>query len=120
MKHSNVKSRREKKELPSCTNTLWSNVQIVTRNNFSDVVVLPEDDGFDKTRAWYDKNIDISNIPKGEYVIYITTTSNVTDISEFTEKLNRNLNSVKKDIQGKHYQFTINMNKGNRIELIVT
>ena len=39
MKHSNVKSRREKKELPSCTNTPWTNVQIVTRNNSSDVSV---------------------------------------------------------------------------------
>lgn len=82
--------------------------------------VLPDADNLDKTRAWYDKNIDISNIPKGEYVIYITTSSNITDISEFTEKLNRNLDAVKRKINGKNYQFRVNMNKGNRIELIVT
>ncbi len=81
--------------------------------------ILPDDDGFDKTRAWYDANIDIRNIPVGEYVIYITTTSNITDISEFTEKLNRSLDQVKKTLNGKSYTFSINKDKGNRIELTV-
>ena len=39
MKQSNVKSGRKKKELPSCTNTLWTNVQVITRNNSSDVSI---------------------------------------------------------------------------------
>ena len=81
--------------------------------------MLPENDGFDKTRAWYDKQINISNIPKGEYVIYITTSSNITDIYELTEKLNRSLDSVKTTINGKNYSFKINFDYGNRIELIV-
>lgn len=83
-------------------------------------VVLPEDDGLDKTRAWYEKSIDISDIPKGEYVIYITTSSNITDISYFTEKLGRSLAEVSTVIDGKKYSFSINMNKGNRIEMIVS
>ncbi|MCI8778151.1 MAG: SH3 domain-containing protein [Bacilli bacterium] len=81
--------------------------------------VLPADDNLDKTRAWYDNTIDISNIPVGEYVIYVTTKANITDIAEFTEKLGRKLDSVTTTINGKKYSFIINYNKGNRIELIV-
>ena len=81
--------------------------------------VLPVDDNLDKTRAWYDNTIDISNIPVGEYVIYITTKSNITDIAEFTEKLGRKLDSVTATINGKKYSFSINYSKGNRIEMTV-
>ena len=89
----------------------------ITTGNYT--APLPESDNLDKTRAWYDNTIDISNIPKGEYVIYITTESNVIDIAEFTEKLNRSLDDVKTIINGKEYSFTINMDRGNRIELKV-
>lgn len=81
--------------------------------------VLPVDDSLDKTRAWYDNTIDITNIPKGDYVIYITTTSNITDIAELTEKLGRNLDSVNLELDGKKYSFSINKEKGNRVELKV-
>lgn len=89
----------------------------ITDGNYS--AVLPESDGLDKTRAWYDKNIDVSDIPKGKYVIYITTTSNIIDIYEFTEKLNRSLDNVKMDIDNKNYSFKINYDRGNRIEMFV-
>lgn len=89
----------------------------ITTGNYK--APLPESDNLDKTKAWYDNSIDISNIPKGEYVIYITTESNVIDIAEFTEKLNRSLDTVRATIDGKNYSFNINMNRGNRIELIV-
>ena len=81
--------------------------------------VLPVDDNLDKKRAWYDNLIDISNIPIGNYVIYITTTSNITDIAELTEKLGRHLDSVTATINNKNYSFSINNQKGNRIELTV-
>ena len=80
---------------------------------------LPVSDGLDKTRAWYDKNIDISDIPKGTYAIYITTSANVTDISEFTEKLGRSLDDVKAIINGKKYSFDVNFSKNSRIEMKV-
>ena len=80
---------------------------------------LPVSDGLDKTRAWYDKNIDISDIPKGTYAIYITTSANVTDISEFTEKLGRSLDDVKATINGKKYSFDVNFSKNSRIEMKV-
>ena len=81
--------------------------------------VLPVDDNFGKERAWYDAEIDISNLPIGKYVIYITTSSNITDIAEFTEKLNRELTNVKLTQNKKEYSFAINQDRGNRIELIV-
>ena len=81
--------------------------------------VLPVSDKFSKTKAWYDATIDISNIPIGEYIIYITTTSNIIDISEFTEKMNRSLDNVKTTIDGKQYSFIVNFDRGNRIEMIV-
>ena len=87
----------------------------ITNGNYN--VVLPESDNLDKTRAWYDSNIDLSDLPKGHYIIYITTSSNVVDVYEMTEKLGRNLNSVKASFDGKNYSFTINKDRGNRIEL---
>lgn len=82
-------------------------------------VVLPVDDGLNKDRAWYDKTIDISNIPIGRYVIYITTSSNITDIAEFTEKLNRDVSKIIFTKDNKKYHFEINQSRGNRIELVV-
>ena len=90
----------------------------ITNGNYQ--VFLPVEDNLDKTKAWFDKKIDISDIPEGEYVIYITTSSNITDYSEFTEKLGRSLDNVKKTINGKNYSFSINLSKGNRIEMKVT
>ncbi len=82
-------------------------------------VALPENDNYDKTRAWYDANIDISKIPVGNYKIYISTTSNVTDLSEFTDQLGRDLSSKKITIDNKKYQFKLDLNDGNCIKLEV-
>lgn len=90
----------------------------ITTGNYK--VVLPESDGLDKTRAWYDAKLDLSNIPKGNYVIYISTKANINDISELTEKLGRDLSEVTKKINNKKYSFSINKNRGNRIEMTVT
>ena len=82
-------------------------------------VSLPVNDNLDKSKAWYDANIDISDLPKGEYVIYIITEANISDISEMREKLGRSLDDVKRTINEKDYSFTINSKRGNRIELII-
>lgn len=76
-------------------------------------------DGLDKTRAWFDSTIEISNIPKGTYTIYIATESNVSDYSELTELLSRNLDDVVLNIDGKTYSFTIDTNERYRIEMNV-
>lgn len=83
-------------------------------------VALPVSDNLDKTRAWYDATIDISKIPKGRYKLYITTTANVTDYSEFTDNLGRDLSSKKITIDNKNYQFSLNQKEGNSIELEVS
>ena len=76
-------------------------------------------DGLDKTRAWFDSTIDITNIPKGTYTIYIATQANVDDYSELTELLSRNLDDVVLNADGKTYSFTIDTNKRYRIEMNV-
>ena len=69
--------------------------------------------------AWFDSTIEISNIPKGTYTIYIATESNVSDYSELTELLSRNLDDVVLNIDGKTYSFTIDTNERYRIEMNV-
>ena len=83
-------------------------------------VALPETDNLDKTRAWYDATIDITKLPKGKYKLYMTTTSNVTDYSEFTDNLGRDLSQKKITIDDKTYQFNLNQEEGNSIELEVS
>ena len=83
-------------------------------------VALPVSDNFDKTRAWYDATLDITTLSKGKYRLYITTTSNVTDYSEFTDNLGRNLSKKKITINDKTYQFSLNLTDGNCIELEVS
>ena len=82
-------------------------------------VALPVSDGLSKDRAWYNANIDVSDIPVGNYIIYVSTEANVSDVAEFKEMLNRSLSSVTKQINGKKYSFNVNLNNGNRIEMYV-
>ena len=89
----------------------------ITNGNYN--VFLPVSDNLNKTRAWYDANIDLSDIDEGEYVIYISTASNITDINKMTEKIGRTLSDVKATINGKEYSFYINKDYGNRIEMKV-
>lgn len=76
-------------------------------------------DKLNKTRAWFDKTIDISNIPKGNYAIYISNKANISDYGELNELLQRDLSKVTKTINGKKYRFTVNKENRYRIELIV-
>ncbi len=71
-------------------------------------VTLAVSDNLDKTRAWYNKTIDLTTLPKGNYVLYIKNTVNgvsyygeIIDVAytDFTKinntiyKLNRNDNT---------------------------
>ena len=76
-------------------------------------------DGLDKTRAWFDQTIDITNIPKGTYTIYIATQSNVNDYSELTELLSRSLKDVVLKTEENTYTFTIDSTERYRIEMNV-
>ena len=76
-------------------------------------------DNLDKTRAWFDKSIDITNIPEGTYTIYIATQSNVKDYSELEELLQRDLSNVVLEANGRKYTFKVNSANRYRVELIV-
>ena len=72
-----------------------------------------------KDKAWFDATIDISNIPTGNYAIYVSTVSNVSDYGEFTEALGRDVSKVTKVINNKTYTFALAKDKRYRIELNV-
>lgn len=86
-------------ENKSTLKTYSYNLSSITNGLYK--VVLPESDNLDKTRAWYDANIDISKLEKGTYSIFITTTSNKTDVSELTDNLRRDLSTKKAVINDK-------------------
>ena len=76
-------------------------------------------DNLAKDKAWFDASIDISNIKKGRYAIYIVNKANVEDYGELTEVLLRNLDDVILNKNGKKYSFSINNSLRYRIELNV-
>ena len=80
-------------------------------------VALPVSDHLDKTRAWYEKQIDLNDLEVGKYTIYIANASNISDVAEFKDLLNRQLHLSKK-IGTKIYTFMLN-SQNNNIELIV-
>ncbi len=76
-------------------------------------------DNLDKSRAWFDKELDVSNIKPGTYAIYITNKANIEDYGELNELLLRDLSNIKTTINGKEYTFSTNKEKRYRIELTV-
>ena len=76
-------------------------------------------DNKSKDRAWFDANIDINSIPKGNYAIYISTSSNISDYGELTEVLGRDVSKAKAIINNKEYSFKIVDSKRYRLELEV-
>ena len=76
-------------------------------------------DNLDKTRAWFDQTIDISNLPKGNYAIYITNEANISDYGELNELLLRDVSKITATINQKNYSFAVNKEKRYRIELNV-
>ena len=76
-------------------------------------------DNLDKARAWFDNSIDISNIEVGDYAIYISNVSNISDYGELNEILGRDISNIKSTINNKEYSFSINRDNRYRIELHV-
>jgi hypothetical protein len=78
------------------------------------VIELRVSDGKDKTRAWYESNIDLSTLPQGKYAIYIKTT--VGDFSSYGELIDVAYTDFSK-ISTSKYEFSRNENKRLRVEL---
>ncbi|MDD4809173.1 MAG: DUF5011 domain-containing protein [Bacilli bacterium] len=97
------------------------NIGSITNGDYK--VVLNSPDGYSKTRAWYDTNIDIKDLDKGRYAIYIRTiTGNIDDYGEVYDILFKDLNATanyQKD--GINYRAKIERNndKRFRLELVI-
>ena len=76
-------------------------------------------DNKSKEFAWFNKEIDVSELPKGEYTIYIyTKTIDSEDYGELTD-IFQSINKAETTINNKKYSVVLNKNNNNRIELIV-
>ena len=79
-------------------------------------IELPVSDNKDKTRAWFKKTIDLSNLANGNYIVYIKTTSNnKTYYGELIDVSYTDFNLI----NNSKYQFTRNDNQRLRLELNV-
>ena len=73
----------------------------------------------DKKFAWYEKEINLSEIPKGTYTLQVyTKTTDATDYGEITD-LFQSLKTQTTEINSKEYTITLNKNRQNRVELII-
>lgn len=76
-------------------------------------------DNKSKKYAWYNRAIDISNLPKGTYsLIVYTKTTDSEDYGEINDIFGM-INKAEETINGKKYKISLNKNRLNRIELIV-
>lgn len=88
----------------------------ITNGDYTVELRVP--DGFDKTRSWFETNIDLSSLPNGTYTINIATSSNISDFGELQDIFSRKI-SASLTNNGKDYSFSVNKNKRFRIELTV-
>lgn len=76
-------------------------------------------DNIDKTFAWYNSSIDVSNLEKGTYSIIVYTKTK--DVSDYGEVVNifGTVNEATTEINNKKYKVQINLKRNKRIELVV-
>ena len=86
----------------------------ITNGDYKVTLAVP--DNLDKTKAWYNKTIDISTIPEGNYVIYIKNT--VNKVSYYGEIIDASYTDFTK-INTSKYVFKRNENIRLRLELTV-
>ena len=79
-------------------------------------VTLAVSDNLDKTKAWYNKEIDLSTLPKGDYIIYIKNT--VNKLSFYGEIIDASYTDFSK-INNETYVFKRNDDIRLRLELTV-
>ena len=78
-------------------------------------ITLAVSDNCDKTRAWYLNTIDLSSVPKGEYVLYIkNTVNNVTYYGEIIDVAYTDFSKINNN----KYNLVRNDNLRLRLELI--
>ncbi len=92
----------------------------VNTGTFMIELVAPDKFGISKPLAWYDSNIDISDLPKGKYAIYITNESNIADYGELSDiLLFTSFDKANGSINGKKYRLYLNDKLRYRVELTI-
>ncbi len=77
-------------------------------------------DNKDKSFAWYNSSVDIKDLEKGTYSIMIyTKTSDSEDYGEVVDAFAA-INKASAKINNKNYEITLNKERLNRIELVVS
>ncbi len=77
-------------------------------------------DNLSKEYAWYNGQIDISQLKKGTYAIIIDTkVGNAEDYGYVVDMFNA-INEAKTSINGKNYKLVVNTKENNRVELVVS
>lgn len=77
-------------------------------------------DNLSKEYAWYNGQIDVSQLEKGTYAIIIDTkVGNVEDYGYVVDMFNA-INEAQTSINGKNYKLVVNTKENNRIELVVS
>lgn len=96
---------------------LLTDVGYITNGPYK--IKLKVDDGFDKTRAWYNSSIDISSLPVGTYSIIVRTiTKDIDDYGELYDIISPSLD-ISTIVDNKRVSIKRNMDIRYRIELTV-
>ena len=79
-------------------------------------ITLAVSDNCDKTRAWYNKTIDLKDVPKGNYIVYIVNNINgVKNHGELIDVMYTDFTKINND----KFEFKRNDDKRLRLELTV-
>ncbi|MGL5541510.1 MAG: immunoglobulin-like domain-containing protein [Erysipelotrichaceae bacterium] len=91
----------------------YGNVGYVDNGDYEVSLRVP--DGKSKKRAWFDTQIDLSNVPAGTYTIYVASEAgSVRDVAELNDAFMKPLN-----VTSGRYTVKLNTDKRMRVELIV-
>ena len=83
-------------------------------------IELNVSDGFSRKKAWFNASIDLSDIPTGDYIIYVQTIALKTnDFGELNDIFLKKLDQLTTKINNKTISLSLNINKRFRIELHV-
>lgn len=88
----------------------------IDNGEYKITLVVP--DNLDKTRGWFKNSIDLSELEKGTYAIYIKTESNISDYGELNDIFVREISSST-TIGDKKYSISVNKDQRFRLELEV-
>lgn len=92
------------------------NVGSITNGDYEIELRVP--DGKDKTRAWYEANLELQDLPKGIYAIYLVTSSNLSDFGELRDIFSNPIKTTWTQ-NDKKYSMRVVKEKRYRIELFI-